>query len=374
MKFNNLLFLFFLFSISIIFVSSALAISDGMELWVKMPSGSTSEVKECPGSIGTNFDCIQSYYDCSQLGVYQGDAKTYFSSTLYSESDWTNLYTCNGTIAATVTDASTGLPINGASVSATGPSSGSCTTDSAGQCTIYNLLAGTYSATASHYTHSPQTNTGLSVNGNSSTPTPVSFSLTPNPNWGCDGGAANDYCSGTENQTACPGDCKTTVSMTPNANLIVGQPAQVTIFFSDGRYLANHNVKFTLIIEDPGNPEGIVWDFNNYCQYAGVILSKDGAEGTTKWSCGSMGGGCMGGGSMASTSQDYSFTTTFTCKVPQGLTSGSHTLLVTPTIYSSPISLRAVQVQFTVAGNQTPDLSSYIASFFNAVKSFLGIK
>ena len=174
-------------------------------------------------------------------------------------------------------------------------------------------------------------------------------------NWGCDGRTTDGYCSGTENQTSCT-DCKTTVSMTPNANLIVGQPAQVTIFFSDGRYVANHNVKFTLVI----NPEQIYWDLNNNCQYGGAILSKDGSSGTTKWP-------------VSTVSNDYNFTITFTCQVPPGLTSGPHTLLVTPTIYSAPISLRAVQVQFTVAGNQ-PDFSSYITSFINAIKSFLGIK
>jgi hypothetical protein len=178
-----------------------------------------------------------------------------------------------------------------------------------------------------------------------------------NLNSGCDGHSANGFCNGTETQITCPGDCKTTATMSPNANLIVGQPAQVTIFFSDGRYLANHNVKFNLVIE------GIVWDFNNYCQYGGVVLSKDAAGGTTKWS----------GASIASTSQDYNFTTTFTCKVPIGLNQGAHTLLVTPIIYSQSMTLRAVQVQFTVAGNQS-DFSSYITSFINAVKSFLGIK
>jgi hypothetical protein len=177
--------------------------------------------------------------------------------------------------------------------------------------------------------------------------------------WGCDGHVSDGSCGGSENQAICPDDCKTTVSMAPNTNLIVGQPAQVTITFSDGRYRANHNVKFTLVI----NPEGRVWDFNNYCQYAGVILSKDGAGGTTNWS----------GTNIRTTSQDYSFTTTFTCKVPAGLSSGPHTLLVTPTIYSAPISLRAVQVQFTVANNQ-PDFNSYLTSFINAIKSFLGIK
>jgi len=249
------------------------------------------------------------------------------SSTLFSlantcPSGWTCALSKNSvTIAAQASDASSSITV----ISATSAQDGS----------------NSFSVTATNQTYS-ESGTG-------------SATYVVNKNLNCDNHALDNYCSGTENQTACS-DCKTTVSMTPNANLIVGQPAQVTIFFSDGRYLANHNVKFTLVI----NPEGIVWDLNNNCQYGGAILSKDGSSGTTKWP-------------VSTVSNDYNFTITFTCKVPPGLSSGSHTLLVTPTIYSAPISLRAVQVQFTVADNQ-PDFSSYITSFINAIKSFLGIK
>lgn len=172
-------------------------------------------------------------------------------------------------------------------------------------------------------------------------------------NLNCDNHVLDGYCSGTETQITCPGDCKTTVSMTPSSPLIVGSPVQITISFSDGRYLADHNVSFNLVID------GNAWDVN-YCRYQGAILSKNEVSGTIKWPA-------------STVSKNYNFTTTLDCQVPPGLPSGSHTLLVTPTIYSSAITLRAVQVDFNVA-NQTPDLNSYIASFIASVKSFLGIK
>jgi hypothetical protein len=181
-----------------------------------------------------------------------------------------------------------------------------------------------------------------------------------NADAGCDGAKRNGYCSGTETQSLCPADCKTTASMTPNSNLIVGQPAHVSIFFSDGRYRVNHPVKFNLTIL----PENIIWDYNNYCPYGGVNLSSDGKSGTTIY---------PNTYPDSTSSKDYNFTTTFTCQIPPGLKPGPHTLLATPIFYSAPITLRAVQVEFTVANNQS-DIDFLVNSLIYALKSFLGIK
>jgi hypothetical protein len=291
----------------------------------------------CGGSCGT----CSSGYTCSGGGcVLIGSSTTTAANP--------------GSISATVTDAASGQPISGAVVSASGPSEHSCTTDASGQCTIASLTAGTYDVTATANGYLSQTKTGITVSAGSSTP--VAFSLTSNLDWGCTGSGPDGYCDGTENQTACPSDCYTSVTMNPNTNLQSGFPAVVNITFSDGRYLANHDVKFNLTIL----PEDITWDFNNYCQYGGVNLSSNGRSGTTKYPS-------------STVSNNYNFTTTFTCQIPPGLGPGPHALLATPIFYSAPITLHAVQVEFTVANNQ-PDINSYINSFISALKSFLGIK
>lgn len=306
--------------------------------------------------------------ECKDSGCYNYDcsSKTDASSCSNIGCAWTPIYACSGTstpcssVSGTCTN-SLGYAQQGCSVATQTfcgctASCGSWTNAGcgAGGCTSSQMYQ---TRTCTNSDCSTSTQTQCVSNSSCTTTTTTSTTTTTTPP-GCDNGSPNGYCSSTETQSSCPQDCKITVSMNPNSNLLVGQQVTVNIFFADGRYLANHNVAFNLTI----NPEGVVWNTANGCQYGGVIMSSNGAGGTTQWTTGTV-------------SNDYNFTTSFTCLIPLGLGLGLHTLYATPTIYSSPSTLHAVAVQFTIAG-QSPnaDLYSIINSFFSVIKSFLGIK
>ena len=86
---NVLLFSFLFVSI----FSTAVLAAYRMELWVKKPDTTTTKVNECSSTVA-NFQCLYNYYDCSQVGTYQGNAITYQDTTFLSQSGWKNLYTC----------------------------------------------------------------------------------------------------------------------------------------------------------------------------------------------------------------------------------------------------------------------------------------
>lgn len=155
--------------------------------------------------------------------------------------------------------------------------------------------------------------------------------ITPNPgsaggggvivtnNWGCDGGAPDGFCSKNENQTACPSDCYSNGSMSPNVPLYNGQPVIISVNFSDGRYVKNNNIMLDLTVL----PDQVVWNTTNGCVYSGSVLSPTGSGPTTKWSANTI-------------SNDLNFSTTFACYTPVGLVSGIHSLAVKPVFF--PVS------------------------------------
>ena len=82
-----------------------------------------------------------------------------------------------GSIAGHVTDSLSTAAIQGANVSASGPGSGSDTTDEFGYYEIGGLTPGTYSVTASATGYQDETHTGITVNAGWTTT--VDFALTP---------------------------------------------------------------------------------------------------------------------------------------------------------------------------------------------------
>jgi len=379
-----------LFSFSFLNIFSVISSAQySMSLYVKKPLDSSgSLITQCTSTVA-NFACTYSYHDCSQTGTYTGDAKTFVNGNLISDSGYQTLYNCGPDDAQFISQnapPSSMLPGQTFLASVTMKNSGTNTwTDANGyrlgsQNPQNNLNWGLNRAnlSSSESIAEGQSKTFTFLITSPSTPGTYNFQWrmvkdSATPLWfgdassnvvvqvssfiaGCVGGVPDGYCTSTENQTACPGDCNTTVSMTPNANLIVGQPVVIGVKFADGRYLQNHNVSLSLKI----NPEGVVWNSTNGCPYGGNVLSSTGDSGTTKWSD-------------STVSNDYNFSTTFTCAIPRGLNMGVHTLFVAPTIFSNPKTLNAVQVQFSTV-NPALASSSTFGSFTNSLKSFLGMK
>lgn len=379
-----------LFSFSFLNLFSVISSAQySMSLYVKKPLDSSgSLITQCTSTVA-NFPCNFLYNDCSQLGTYTGDAKTFYSGTLLSDSGYQTLYTCgpdNARFVSQTAPPSLMLPGQTFLASVTMENIGTNTWTDANGYRLGSLnpqnnlnwglnranlsssesIAQGQSKTFTFLIKAPSTlgtyNFQWQMVKDSATPLwfgdvsnniAVQVSSTIS---GCTGGIPNGVCESTENQTACPNDCNTSVSMTPNANLIVGQPSVINVKFTDGRYLQNHNVSLSLKI----NPEAIIWNATNGCAYGGNVLSSTGDSGTTKWSGNTV-------------SNDYNFSTTFTCAIPQGLGPGVHTLWVAPTIFSNPITLRGVQLQFTIV-NPTQDFNYLLSSFTNSIKSFLGME
>lgn len=63
-----------------------------MELYIKSTQ-SIEKVRECTSS-SPDFECTQTYHDCTESGNHYGKAITYYESNLLSESDWQLIYKC----------------------------------------------------------------------------------------------------------------------------------------------------------------------------------------------------------------------------------------------------------------------------------------
>ena len=158
-----------------------------------------------------------------------------------------------------------------------------------------------------------------------------------------------------ENQARCPSDCKTTVSLIPQQSS-PNQQVTITIAFNDSRYATGGKTSYTLLIDN-----SIVWDSSNGCNIAGVQVTPPSNQynaactwqGIT-WPC-------------TSTSVNGYLSITTNCRMPD-VQPGSHTLKVTPTIYSKPKQLNAITASFVVKPDQYT-----ISTLFKMIISFLGL-
>jgi PKD repeat protein len=111
----------------------------------------------------------------SSYGDYTVTVTAYQSDGLHTTKT-KSVHLPRGSISGRVTDSLTGSGISGASVSASGPSSGSDTTDSNGYYTISNLNPGSYQVTGSKSGYTPQTKSTTVYSDQTST---VNFQLQP---------------------------------------------------------------------------------------------------------------------------------------------------------------------------------------------------
>jgi hypothetical protein len=64
-----------------------------MELFLKKPSGEEAKIRECSSKIA-NFECTQTYNECSEPGDYYSRALTYFKGNLINDTCWQLIYVC----------------------------------------------------------------------------------------------------------------------------------------------------------------------------------------------------------------------------------------------------------------------------------------
>jgi hypothetical protein len=260
-----------------------------------------------------------------------------------------------GSIAGSVKDTNNN-PIAGASVSVSGPSSGSANTNSNGYYSISNLKPGSYSVTASAIGYNSQTKSASVTAGQT---TFVDFVLTIF----CD---YDGICDLGETQVC--SDCKTFVSIYPTYTY-PGQEVVVTIYFYDSRFdvdKSDYDVKFDLFIS------GIPWNSTNGCDIGGKKFRAD-------MSCGCGTGGCKDKHGYYSNSEySVDFTDGYakvvvTCKIPTTISFGTHTLKAVPVIYSSPTILVPGEITFKVANPLEKifsELQVRIESFFRKAIGF----
>ncbi|MEM5802983.1 MAG: hypothetical protein QXO57_03450 [Candidatus Aenigmatarchaeota archaeon] len=190
-----------------------------------------------------------------------------------------------------------------------------------------------------------------------------SYTLTVSPST-----CGNNYCDSGETQDNCPSDCKTVVIISP-AYTYPGQDVTLIVYFNDSRFdtsRSGYDAKVDLTID------GQVWSSTDcpinskrWRQNMNCNMGMQGMQGTSDW-CNCQGGNCDGMHSGRSfrikTSMGYGYIET-TCRIPSGLAIGTHILTAVPTIYSTPITLRAAEIQFAI-GN-------VIFSVFNTINNFL---
>jgi hypothetical protein len=258
-----------------------------------------------------------------------------------------------GSIEGTVKDVNTGNPIAGATVSASGPSSGSASTNSNGYYLISNLNSGSYTVTASATGYNSQSKSASVSAGSTTT---VNFDLTPFCN-------NNSICDPGETQ-ACS-DCKTFVSIYPTYTY-PGQQVTITVYFNDSRFDVDkptYDVEFDLFISN------IPWNSTNGCDIGGKKLRSE-------MNCGCGTGGCKGKHGYYGSSEywvdfvDGYAKITATCKIPANIAAGSHTLKAIPVIYSSVTPLNPGEAVFEVAiplEKILSDLQAKIISFLRRI-------
>jgi hypothetical protein len=256
---------------------------------------------------------------------------------------------CSGSIAGKVKNTA-GDPIAGATVVASGPSSGSDTTDSNGDYAISYLYEGSYTVTASAIGYTSQSKPAYVTNGST---TSVNFTLSLNCN-------NNGVCESNEIQPC--SDCKTVVSIYPTYTY-PGQQVTITVYFNDSRFdvdKIDYDVRIDLFISN------IPWNSTNGCDIGGKKFRAE-------INCGCGVGGCTGKHGYYGSSEywvdfvDGYAKVTATCKIPTTISIGSHTFRAIPVIYSSPIALASGEISFKV---ESP-LRKILSDLQNRVTVFL---
>jgi len=182
----------------------------------------------------------------------------------------------------------------------------------------------------------------------------------------------NTVCDPKETQENCPEDCKTFASIYPTY-VYPGQQVTITIYFNDSRFnvsKSDYDVKFDLFISN------IPWNSTNGCDIGGKKLRSE-------MSCGCGMGGCSGQhGHHGSSEYWVTLVNGYakinaTCKIPQNIPMGPHTLKVIPVIYSSPTILTPAETVFEIASPLEKillDLEAKVISFLRRVTGFFILK
>jgi hypothetical protein len=160
-----------------------------------------------------------------------------------------------------------------------------------------------------------------------------------------------------ENQTGCPGDCKTVAYFTPSWNVLPGQEVAITVYFNDSRWDSTRDASLNLTID------GKEW---TNCQVQNKKWKADigwpGVNGV--WS------GTYGGKPVRITSYLGYAKLETNCTLPTWLTSGTHYFVATPTLYSKPVTLTPATSKFTVGTASIKPASSFNL-FLQFLKSLL---
>jgi hypothetical protein len=114
-----------------------------------------------------------------------------------------------------------------------------------------------------------------------------------------------------EDQSNCPVDCLTTVTVNPRS-LPAGQPISITVEFEDSRYKAGKDVQLDIQLENIATGAKFPWNSGNGCSVGWTRRT------VSQW---------------GAISQDGKFSTTFTCTVPSTIGAGDKRVHVTPKIY-----------------------------------------
>ena len=166
---------------------------------------------------------------------------------------------------------------------------------------------------------------------------------------GCVGGVANDICEAGEKQEDCS-DCKTIVTLSKQNYLTLNEEVTVTVTFTDGRYKSGEEADVKLIII----PEGclsescyVTWIASNGCDSCNKQWKQNLLwNGETTLPFQVMGNTYPAGSPVSIDSRDYFARIQFKAKIP--VAGGKYTLIAVPTIYSTPITLKAAQAEINV--------------------------
>lgn len=234
------------------------------------------------------------------------------------------------------------------------------TSGSSGTTYTYNLYIDDVKKDTKQVTCSPTsttttTTTSPTTTSTSSTTTTIGPTTTSSTTTTTLPSCGNSICEFllSENQTGCPQDCKTylqlftidgqqiysTTFLKPN------QKVKAIVTFNDSRYNSTQgfNLKLTVTIDDL-----IIWDSSNGCNISNKKLSEMGCS-----NCGMSG---YTGGDWHGTNYPINVhmengygRIEFDATLPPSLVQGTHTVKVTPILYSFPITLKTAEAQIIVA-------------------------
>jgi len=183
--------------------------------------------------------------------------------------------------------------------------------------------------------------------------------------------------SRSETQDNCPQDCKTTFQLysgttpiLPSTYLRPNQAITVILSFNDSRYNSTQgfNMMLNATIDDQ-----IFWSEADGCKVCGKKLSEMGCS-----NCGMS--GKMGGTGNHWSGQDHGYEIDaymengygrmkFNATLPSTIAAGVHTLKVTPILFSFPITLKAAEVQISIADG----LYTFIMAIKNLFNRITGL-